>query len=246
MRSDVTQKKAPAGEASAAWPCPGAPATPSAEAAEFLLGHRFANQDILREALTHRSAAQNRKSNERLEFVGDRVLGLLIAEWLAERFPAEQEGALGARLAALVSRPVLARIAEAEGLAGVLDVAPNEAKDGVRRRATVLADTLEAVIGALFLDDGLAAARKFVRRIFEAELAAQPAPPKDAKLALQEWVQARGLELPRYTLVERTGPPHAPQFVMCVTVEGETGTGRAGTKREAERLAAIELLSRIL
>lgn len=218
---------------------------PTSEAAELLLGHRFANQEILREALTHRSAAQHGRSNERLEFVGDRVLGLLIAEWLAERFPAEQEGALGARLAALVSRPVLARIAQAEGLAGVLEVAPNEAKDGVKRRATVLADTLEAVIGAVFLDGGIAPARQFVRRIFEAEISAQPHPPKDAKLALQEWLQARGHALPRYVLVERTGPPHAPQFVMRVTAQGETGTGRACTKREAERLAAAELLSRI-
>jgi ribonuclease III len=222
-----------------------AEAVPASEAAELLLGHRFANQTILREALTHRSAAQRGPSNERLEFVGDRVLGLLIAEWLAERFPAEQEGALGARLAALVSRPVLARIAQGEGLAGVLDVAPNEAKDGVRRRATVLADTLEAVIGAVFLDGGIEPARQFVRRVFEAEIAAQPHPPKDAKLALQEWLQARGHDLPQYILVERSGPAHAPQFVMRVTAQGEMGTGRAGTKREAERLAAAELLSRI-
>ncbi len=222
-----------------------APAVPTSGTAELLLGYRFANQEILREALTHRSAAQHGRSNERLEFVGDRVLGLLIAEWLAERFPVEQEGALGARLAALVSRPVLARVADAEGLADVLDVAPNEAKDGVKRRATVLADALEAVIGALFLDGGIEPARQFVRRVFEAEIAAQRHPPKDAKLALQEWAQARGPDLPRYALIERIGPPHAPQFVMRVTVEGETATGQAGTKREAERLAATELLSRI-
>lgn len=220
-------------------------AVPAPEVAEALLGHRFANQEILREALTHRSAARRRRSNERLEFVGDRVLGLLIAEWLAERFPAEQEGALGARLAALVSRPVLARIADAEGLAGVLDVAPNEAKDGVRRRSKVLADTLEAVLGALFADAGIVPAREFVRRVFEAELARQPDPPKDAKLALQEWVQARGLELPQYALLERSGPPHAPQFVMQVVAAGGSGTGRAGTKRQAERLAAADLLARI-
>lgn len=220
-------------------------AAPALDTAELLLGHPFANQEILREALTHRSAAQRRRSNERLEFIGDRVLGLLIAEWLAERFPDEPEGALGARLGALVSRQVLARIARAEGLAAVLDVAPNEAKDGVRRRATVLADMLEAVIGALFLDGGIVPARQFVRRVFAQEVAGQLHPPKDAKLALQEWVQARGLGLPRYALVEQAGPPHAPQFVMQVTAYGETATGRAGTKREAERLAAVALLSRI-
>ncbi|MGH7118892.1 MAG: ribonuclease III [Acetobacteraceae bacterium] len=218
---------------------------PPLDAAELLLGHRFANQEILREALTHRSAAQRRRSNERLEFMGDRVLGLVVAEWLAERFPNEPEGALGARLGALVSRRVLARIARAEGLAAVLDVAPNEAKDGVKGRATVLADALEAVIGALFLDGGIEPARRFVRRVFGSEVAEQRNPPKDAKLALQEWVQARGLGLPRYALLEQTGSPHAPQFVMQVTAHGETATGLASTKREAERLAALALLSRI-
>ncbi|MGH7068324.1 MAG: ribonuclease III [Acetobacteraceae bacterium] len=220
-------------------------AKPSLEAAELLLGHRFGDPEILREALRHRSAAQSRKSNERLEFVGDRVLGLVIAEWLAERFPEEPEGALGPRLAALVSRPVLARIAEAEALGRVLEVAPNEAKDGVARRATVLADALEAVIGALFLDAGLEPARQFVRRIFANEVAGQLYPPKDAKLALQEWVQAHSPELPRYALVEQSGLPHAPEFVMSVTAHGETATGRARTKREAERLAAADLLARL-
>lgn len=215
-------------------------------AAETLLGHRFENPEILREALRHRSAAQSRKSNERLEFVGDRVLGLLIAEWLAELYPEEPEGALGPRLGALVSRPVLARIAEAEALQRVLEVAPNEAREGVTRRAKVLADALEAVIGALFLDAGLAPARQFVRRIFADEIACQPYPPKDAKLALQEWVQARGSDLPQYALVEQIGPPHAPEFIMSVMARGETATGRARTKREAERLAAADLLSRLV
>ncbi|MGH7158686.1 MAG: ribonuclease III [Acetobacteraceae bacterium] len=221
-------------------------ATPSPEASERLFGHRFENPEILREALRHRSAAQSRKSNERLEFVGDRVLGLLIAEWLAERYPEEPEGALGPRLGALVSRPVLARIAEAEALQRMLEVAPNEAKEGVTHRAKVLADALEAVIGALFLDAGLAPARQFVRRIFAHEIACQPYPPKDAKLGLQEWVQARGSDLPRYALVEQIGPPHAPEFIMSVTVRGETAVGRAHTKREAERLAAADLLARLL
>jgi ribonuclease III len=214
-------------------------------AAETVLGHSFARPELLREALTHRSAAQGKGSNERLEFVGDRVLGLLIAEWLAERFPTEQEGALGRRLAALVSQPVLARIAEAEGMPQVLDVAPDETKAGVRRRATVLADAMEAVIGALFIDAGLAAARSFVRRAFEPALAAQATPPKDAKTALQEWAQARGLDLPHYKVADRRGPPHAPAFAITVTLGGQTGSGSAGTKREAERLAAAALLSRL-
>ena len=135
--------------------------------AEAILGHRFARPELLREALTHRSAVLGRKlargrtargdgteSNERLEFIGDRVLGLLIAEWLAERFPQEHEGQLGPRLAYLVSQPVLAAIAGELGLAAALAVAPGESRAGVRKLATVLADAMEALIGALYQDGG--------------------------------------------------------------------------------------------
>jgi ribonuclease III len=218
-------------------------------AAEELLGHRFERPELLREALTHRSAARRGRgqargagSNERLEFVGDRVLGLLIAEWLAERFPHEQEGELGRRLALLVSQPVLAGIAEEAGLPSALAVAPGEAKAGVRRRATVLADATEAAIGALFLDGGLDTARAFVRRAWDKAMTAQPAPPKDAKTALQEWAQGRGHPLPQYVLASRAGPSHAPVFVIEVSVAGRTGSGTAGSKRRAEQLAAEALL----
>jgi ribonuclease-3 len=216
------------------------------EQAESLLGHSFGNRPLLREALTHRSAARRgRESNERLEFVGDRVLGLLIAEWVAERFPHEQEGELGVRLADLVSQPVLAGVAERVGLAEVLTVSAGESRAGVRHRATVLADAMEAAIGALYIDAGLAPARAFVRRAWEQVITAQIAPPKDAKTALQEWAQARGLPLPEYIVESREGPPHAPVFVIGVSVAGATGTGRAGTKRAAEQLAAVDLLERM-
>src|ERR1700722_9376919 len=123
---------------------------------EAILGHVFQRPELLAEALTHRSAAQGRgrhkASNERLEFIGDRVLGLAMAEWLAERFPHEQEGDLGRRLAYLVSQPVLAGVAETIGLAAALSVAPGEARAGVTKRATVMADALEAALGALYLD----------------------------------------------------------------------------------------------
>lgn len=221
------------------------PETPATQA-EAILGHRFARPDLLREALTHRSAAKpGRKgagSNERLEFVGDRVLGLLIAEWLAERFPNEQEGALGRRLAYLVSQPVLAAIAEHAGLPSLLEVAPGESRAGVRRRATVLADATEATLGALFLDGGIAAARRFVRRAWEHAMTEQAEPPKDAKTALQEWAQQRGHPLPRYEVAHREGPSHAPVFAIRVTVAGKTGTGTAGSKRAAEQEAADALL----
>lgn len=225
------------------------PGAAGLDIAESVLGHRFRRPDLLREALTHRSAAvapsgrqKGTGSNERLEFVGDRVLGLLIAEWLAERFPDEQEGALGRRLAQLVSQPVLAQIAEAAGIPALLAVAPGESRAGVRRRATVLADATEATLGALYLDGGVPAARRFVRRAWEPAMAGQAGPPKDAKTGLQEWAQQRGLTLPEYKVASREGPSHAPVFVISVTVAGQTGTGTAGTKRAAEQEAAAALL----
>ena len=212
---------------------------------DAVLGYTFIRADLPREALTHRSALQGRRSsrgsNERLEFMGDRVLGLLMAEWLSERFPAEQEGDLGRRLADLVSQPVLARVADTIGLGEILSVAPGEARAGVKRRATVLADALEAALGAIYLDGGLEPAREFVRRAWGEVMTAQAAPPKDFKTALQEWAQKRGLELPVYTISDRSGPPHAPVFVVTVTSDGHTGEGRAGNKRAAEQMAAENL-----
>ncbi len=216
------------------------------DAIETILGHRFIRPELLREALTHRSALQGggraHGSNERLEFVGDRVLGLLMAEWLAERFPREQEGDLGRRLAYLVSQPVLAAVAEGIGLGGVLSVAPGEARAGVKRRATVLADALEAALGAVYYDAGLDAARAVVRRAWDAPMVAQAEPPKDAKTTLQEWAQKHTGDLPVYRVVARSGPPHAPEFVVAVQVGGVQGTGTAGSKRVAEQFAAADLL----
>lgn len=248
-------------------------AAPLAEAsgplvsAELVLGHVFARPELLAEALTHRSAAHDRHvrsrsrkappkgtgSNERLEFIGDRVLGLVVAEWLAERFPDEQEGQLGPRHAQLVSRQVLAGIAEAVGLADALAVAPNEARAGVQGLATVLSDALEAVIGALYLDGGLEVARRFIRTAWAGWIDGQVAPPKDPKTGLQEWALGRGLKLPVYATEARSGPSHAPVFTITVTVPGlakaagteDTGRGSAGSKREAERLAAQDLLARL-
>jgi ribonuclease-3 len=170
-------------------------------------------------------------------------LGLIVAEWLLEKFPAEREGELGPRLAALVSKPALAGVAEANGLAALLAVAPGEAKRGVRERATVLADALEAVIGALYLDAGLDAARNFVRRVLGDALEKQFIPPKDAKTALQEWALKRALPLPLYEVVAQTGPSHAPHFAIRVTVGEASVTGEAGSKRAAEQEAATLLMA---
>jgi ribonuclease-3 len=217
---------------------------------EAILGHSFKHPSLLKEALTHRSAlhghGRTHGSNERLEFIGDRVLGLAVAEWLAERFPREQEGELGRRLAYLVSQPVLATVAETIGLAAALSVAPGEARAGVTKRATVMADALEAALGALYLDGGLDVARDFVRRAWNDAMTGQAEPPKDAKTALQEWAQKRGLELPVYAVTGRSGPPHAPEFIITVSVGAMSGSGSAGNKRAAEQLAAEALLPRLL
>ncbi len=222
------------------------------EAAEALLGHRFVRRDLLAEALTHRSATQakgrGRKrppSNERLEFMGDRVLGLVVAEWLIERFPDEQEGALGRRHAHLVSRGVLADIADRAGLSEVLSIGAGEARAGVAQLANVLADAMEAAIGAVYLDAGLDPARRFVRTAWGPELDAMAEPPKDPKTELQEWLMARGLPLPVYQVAARSGPAHQPEFVMQVSGGGKAATGTAGTKRLAERDAAAHLLARL-
>jgi ribonuclease-3 len=216
--------------------------------AAALLGHEFARPELLTEALTHRSAAGagGLKSNERLEFIGDRVLGLLIAEWLIARFPREREGALGPRLAHLVSKPSLAMIAERIGLPALLAVAPGEAKRGVRNRATVLADALEALIGALYLDGGLEASRGFIEKSFGPVMAAQDlSPPKDSKTSLQEWALKRSTVLPEYRLASRAGPAHAPEFVIEVRVGEAVAEGRAASKRGAEQAAAAALLARL-
>ncbi|MBW4022588.1 MAG: ribonuclease III [Proteobacteria bacterium] len=213
---------------------------------EAILGYQFREPRLLREALTHRSAAgAGRGSNERLEFLGDRVLGLAVAVWLSEQYPREQEGALGRRLAHLVSQPVLARIAEELGLPALLSVAPGEARAGVRRRASVLADAVEALLGAMFLDGGLDPVQRFVRARFEDTMIAEAEPPKDAKTALQEWGQGRALGLPVYEIESREGPSHAPHFVVRVSLGGETEQGQAGTRRAAEQAAAQALLTRL-
>jgi len=213
---------------------------------ETILGHAFQRPELLREALTHRSVLQGRTrhrgSNERLEFVGDRVLGLVMAEWLAERFPDEQEGQLGPRLARLVSQPVLAQVADDVGLAAALSVAPGEERAGVKKQATVLADALEASLGALYLDGGLDVARAFIRRAWDRAMTEQVDPPEDAKTGLQIWAQKRGLPLPTYKEAARSGPPHAPIFTVQVSVGATTGTGSGASKRAAEQQAAETLM----
>ena len=215
-------------------------------------GYTFQRPDLLREALTHRSAvprhagrASKARSNERLEFIGDRVLGLLMAEWLAERFPDESEGLLARRHADLVAEPQLAAIGLELGLSDLLIVAPNEARAGVGRGVAVVADGVEAVLGAIYLDGGLDAARRLVRDAWAGAIGAQADPPKHPKSDLKEWLEARGETLPPFVELSRTGPAHAFEFTVTVAAMGHTGRGTASTKQLAERDAAADLLRQL-
>nr|WP_256370429.1 ribonuclease III [Roseomonas sp. AR75] len=213
------------------------------------LSHDFARPDLLMHALTHRSAADPKQrmldSNERLEFVGDRVLALAIAEWLAERFPEEREGDLGKRLAHLVAQDSLAKVALSLGIGEALRVPASEERSGVRRRASVLADAVEALLGALYVDGGLEPARALVRREWAALLEASAQPPVSPKTRLQEWTLGRGLGLPEYLLVSTTGPSHNPVFVVRALAAGRDAEGTGENKRAAEQQAAAKLLAQL-
>lgn len=217
---------------------------PSFERIEKLLGHRFADRRLLEQALTHASAAgPGRPSNERLEFLGDRVLGLAVARLLFEQFPGDREGDLGKRLAHLVDRRTLAGVARELDLAPALRLSHGEAGSGGRANPTILADAVEALIGALFLDAGYEAAERAVHRLWSTRVRAHERPPRDPKTTLQEWAQGRGLPLPEYHVLETSGPPHAPLFRVEVSIPGvPAATGEGSSKREAEQRAAEAML----
>ncbi len=215
---------------------------------EDALGHHFAKSDLLIEALTHPSAVRRRgiskRGYERLEFLGDRVLGLIIAELLWRRFPTEAEGELTRRQTHLVRREALAEVAQAVGLGDQLIVSPGEDAAGVRLNQSVLDDVCEAVIAALYLDGGLVAAKRFVETRWARRLNALAEPPRDPKTSLQEWVQARGLPLPTYRTVATEGPAHRRRFTVTVDVEGlEPATASGSSKRAAETAAAAVALA---
>lgn len=212
------------------------------------LGHEFRSPGLLDQALTHRSVAHGgQRGYERLEFLGDRVLGLVIADLLYDAFPHEDEGAMAKRHVDLVRREALAEVARAIGLGAYLRLSRGEDDAGGRGNDAILADACEAVIAALYRDAGLEAARRFIERYWLVRLKALKQPPQDAKTALQEWAQGKGLPLPDYRTVERTGPDHMPTFTVSVEVAGsEPAEGEGSSKRAAEQAAAERLLARVL
>ena len=212
------------------------------------IGYRFEDTSLLKEAMTHpsinpgdRGAATH--GYERLEFLGDRVLGLVIAEWLLERFADEHEGQLAKRHTALVRREALTGVAQDIGLGSWLLMSSAEEGMGGRDNRAILADACEALIGALYLDGGLDVARAFIRKAWAAGFDRYSRPPQDPKTALQEWAQARGLPLPVYETLDRTGPDHEPVFVVQARVDGHAPARAEGTsKRLAAKRAAQALL----
>jgi ribonuclease-3 len=222
-----------------------------------IIGYRFARSELLDEALTHPSALfpepargpRRRKSfqrgYERLEFLGDRVLGLVIADLLWRRFEVEPEGYLTRRLTHLVCGETLARVANAIGLGAHLVLSRAEATAGAAANPGILADVCEALIAAIYLDGGLEAAAAFIRRFWEPLVDEMEEPPRDPKTALQEWAQARGMPLPSYELVGTSGPDHARRFTVAASVAGhDPATATASSKRTAEARAAALLLDR--
>lgn len=215
---------------------------------EPALGHAFVDSGLLFQALTHPSIGRGGPdgSYERLEFLGDRVLGLVVADLLYRRFPTATEGALARRFAQLVRRESLARVAAAIDLAPHIRLSRGEAEGGGRDNAGLLADCCEAVIGALYLDGGLDAAGPLIRRHWEPMVEEAATPPQDPRTALQEWAQARGLPLPSYRTTGESGPPHDPTFVVEVCIDGQApAEGTARSKRAAATAAAAAMLVRL-
>lgn len=209
-----------------------------------LLDHRFSRSELLRRAVTHASAAPKVWcAYERLEFLGDRVLALIIAEHLLDRFQHEREGEIARRHVQLVRKEALAKVARKLSVGQFLFISRGEDEAGARESDGILSDVMEALIAALYLDGGLETARRFILEHWNVLVEADQKPPRDSKTTLQEWAQGRRLALPAYTVVSKDGPAHAPEFTISVAVGDypvRQGTGRS--KRQAEQIAAALLL----
>jgi len=211
---------------------------------EATLGHRPRDASLFERALTHASHGDDHY--ERLEYLGDRVLGLAMARWLYETFPDEAEGKLSRRLNALVTRDTCAEIGRELDVAGRMRLGKQARDDGAADSDNVLGDMVEALIGALFLDAGLDAAAAFIRRAWARRVSADDHAPQHPKSALQEWAAANGRRTPVYTLVGRSGPSHAPKFVVEVAIGGVgTASAEGLSKQEAETDAAAKLMEQL-
>ncbi len=211
------------------------------------LGHAFRTPDLLVRAVTHASiGTATRPDNQRLEFLGDRVLGLVMSEALLVADPEASEGQLAPRFNALVRKETCADVAREVGLGDVLKLGRSEMLTGGRRKEALLGDAMEAVIAAVYLDAGFEAARSLILRLWGGRIAAVEPDARDAKTSLQEWAQARGMPPPVYEEAGRAGPDHAPVFTVRVTLaSGETAEATAGSKRVAEQAVARKLLERM-
>lgn len=211
------------------------------------LGHEFARPELLVRALTHGSiASATRPDNQRLEFLGDRVLGLVMAEAVLDHDRDAPEGQLAPRFNALVRKETCADVARQIDLGAVLKLGRSEMMTGGRRKQALLGDAMEAVIAAVYVDAGFEVARALVLKLWGARIARVEADARDAKTSLQEWAQGRGLTPPSYAVLNRTGPDHAPVFTIEARLDnGETATARAASKRAAEQAAAKALLDRL-
>ncbi|MET0138262.1 MAG: ribonuclease III [Sphingobium sp.] len=209
-----------------------------------LIGQPPGDRTLYTRAMTHGSASAD--NYERLEFLGDRILGLVVADWLYTLFPAEKEGQLSRRLNALVTGPVCAGVARDIGLPAHVTLGKQARDDGALDSDNVLGDVVEAIIGALYLDQGMEAARALIHRLWTDRIDGAVAAPKHPQSALQEWAAANRRKGPLYTLIERTGPHHALRFRVSVSIPnvGEA-EAEGGSKQEAETEAAALLLERL-
>ena len=214
---------------------------------ERRLGYEFSNLSLLVEALTHSSIASDfRKDNQRLEFLGDRVLGLVMAEALLEIDQTAPEGTLAPRFNALVRKETCAEVARQIELGGVLKIGRSEMLSGGRRKDALLGDGMEAVIAAIYKDGGFEIAKTIIINLWGDRIKNVKGDARDAKTMLQEWAQARGQNPPNYEVISRSGPDHAPDFLVKVILDsGETSEALAGSKRQAEQMAAKALLQKI-
>ncbi len=218
---------------------------------ESLIDYKFNNKNLINEALTHPSITHKNKKKElvnyeRLEFLGDAVLGLVIAELLLYQYPNEDEGGLAKRLAALVKGESLAEIAINLGIGKYIKMSDGEESMGGRNNPRNIENTLEAIIGAIYLDGGLEPASDFIKKHWQSLAQKMLQPPKDPKTHLQEWAQGNGYKIPEYDIIEMVGPSHAPIFTVRLSIEGqEDVSARGDSKKKAEREAATIMLKKL-